>query len=107
MNIQETLKKIDDIVDTYYSGLWSNTTELRTMLRELSCLNHAITSINIEAYKNWNSIIYNRQNKESVASAKVRADEEVSELRLSRKVLESTKNILLAMQQELSIMKKD
>jgi hypothetical protein len=103
----ETLETISDIITRYRSGEWHTIDRLRKLLKELSICHYELTGINIEAYNDWTSIIYNRDKNDSVASAKVKADFEVPELRMTRKLLESVKNILMSMQQELSIIKND
>lgn len=105
--MQETLNKIELIISSYRSGEWNNIEKLRELLRELSICHYHLTSINIDAYNDWTAIIYNREKTTSVASAKVKADFEVPELRMTRKLLESVKNVLMSMQQELSIIKND
>ncbi len=103
--MQSTLTKITDIIETYESGTWVSVENLRVMLRELSTANYHITKHNIEAYQKWNGVVY--MCKKSVSYGKVLADEQVPELRMTRKILEATKQVILAMQQELSIIKND
>jgi len=105
--MEATLLKIDSIIEHYNSGAWVNVDNLRTLLRELSVCHYHLTSVNIEAYNNWNALIHNRKQGTSVASAKVIADAQVPELRMTRKILESVKNVVYSMQQELSIIKRD
>jgi hypothetical protein len=103
----ETLGKISDIIERYRSGEWHTVERLRNLLKELSICHYKLTEINIEAYNDWTAIIYNRDKNVSVASARVKADFECPELRMTRKLLESVKNILMSMQQELSIIKNN
>jgi len=105
--VDKTLDKIQQLIASYRSGEWHSTERLRELLRELSICHYGLTSVNIEAYNDWTAIIYNRDKGVSVASAKVKADFEVPELRMTRKLLESVKNVLMSMQQELSIIKND
>jgi len=105
--MDQTLNKISDIIERYRSGEWHSVERLRELLKELSVCHYELTSINIEAYNDWTAIIYNRDKNVSVASARVKADFECPELRMTRKLLESVKNILMSMQQELSIIKND
>jgi hypothetical protein len=107
MNLDETLVKLTSIIEEYKSGAWLDKDRLRELLRELSSYYYLVTKENIEAYEKWNYIIYTRPIGESVAAAKVRADEKCTELRMTRKILEASKQVLLSMQQELSILKKD
>lgn len=105
--MNETLNKASELIARYKSGEWLTVDKLRELLRELSICHYELTTINIDAYNDWTSIIYNREKNVSVASAKVKADFEVPELRMSRKILESIKNIIMSVQQELSIIKRD
>jgi hypothetical protein len=105
--MQEVLNKTSELIARYRSGEWLSVDKLRGLLRELSICHYEITSINIDAYNDWTSIIYNRDKSVSVASAKVKADFEVPELRMTRKLLETLKNVLMSIQQELSIIKNN
>ena len=105
--MQETLNKTTDLIACYRSGEWLTVDRLRELLRELSICHYDLTKVNIESYNDWTAIIYNRDTNVSVASARVKADFECPELRMTRKLLESVKNILMSMQQELSIIKND
>lgn len=105
--MQETLNKTSELIARYRSGEWLTVDKLRELLRELSICHYELTSVNIDAYNDWTAIIYNREKNVSVASAKVKADFECPELRMSRKLLESVKNVLMSIQQELSIIKRD
>jgi hypothetical protein len=66
-----------------------------------------LTKINVDAYIDWNTIIYNRKEKESVASATVRADFEIPQLRMTRKFLEGLDGVIWQIRSDISIMKKD
>jgi len=105
--MEQILNQISDIIERYRSGEWHSTDRLRELLKELSICHYELTTVNIEAYNDWTAIIYNRDKNSSVASAKVKADFECPELRMTRKLLESVKNTLMSMQQELSIIKND
>lgn len=107
MNLEKILKKTFDIIETYESGAWVSSDNLRVMLREISANYTYITKFNIEAYRDWNASIYNRENKTSVASAKIKADEEVPQLRETRKLLQAIDHVIWSMRSELSIIKKD
>ena len=73
---KQPIERIGDIVEAYESGMYQDIDGLRSMLRELSVLNYYLTVVNIDAYIEWNAIIWNRQ-EESVASARVRADHKI------------------------------
>ncbi len=107
MKLEEVLTNLNNTIDEYKSGAWLSKERLRELLREASTNYYLVTKENIEAYDNWNKLIYNRDRDESVSGAKVRADEKHPELRMTRKILEATKQVLLSMQQELSILKAE
>lgn len=103
--MEEILNRISAIITTYESGEYITTDNLRTMLRNLSINNYHLTKFNIEAYQKWNGIVY--KCKKSVSYGKTLADEQVPELRMTRKILEASKQVILSMQQELSIIKNE
>jgi hypothetical protein len=103
--MEEHLKKINDLVDTYESGAWVGVETLRTMLRELTAAYYHLTEHNIEYYQKHNTFLFNW--KGSVASGKIQADEEYPELRMLRKIMEATENVMWSMKSELSIIKKE
>ena len=103
--MDKILTKITNIIETYESGTWVSAENLRVMLRELSTNNYHLTKHNIEAYQKWNAIVY--KCKKSVSHGKTLGDEQVPELRMTRKILEASKQVVLAMQQELSIIKNE
>ena len=105
--MQETLDLTSELIAKYRSGEWLTVDKLRDLLRQLSICHYDLTKININAYNDWTAIIYNRNTNVSVASARVKADFEVPELRMTRKLLESVKNVIMSVQQELSIIKND
>lgn len=105
--MQETLNKTSELIARYRSGEWLTVDKLRELLRELSICHYELTSVNIDAYNDWTAIIYNRNKNVSVASAKVKADMLHPELRETRKIMESVKYVIMSIQQELSIAKKD
>lgn len=103
--MEKPLKKINDIIETYESGAWETSENLRIMLRELSTNYYYLTKYNIEAYRKYNNIQYNYSG--SVASSKIKADEEVPELRMLRKIMEATHNVMWSIKSELSIIKSE
>lgn len=107
MEAKEPLERIAEIIHDYESGTYNSMDGLRELLRELSVNYYYLTTINVEAYNRWNAILWNRDIGVSVASARVRADNDVPELRESRKIMEAVKNVILSMQQELSILKSE
>ena len=104
--IDKILEEIVEGVDFYQSGRWANKEKLIKVQRSISSNVFYLTQHNIEAYNKWNAIVYNR-NGGSVNAAQVKADNEVPELRMTRKILEATKNVQIAISNELSILKND
>lgn len=103
--MEGVLKKITDIIETYESGTWVTSENLRGMLRELSTNNYYLTKHNIEFFQKYNAIQY--KHKGSVASGKILAEEQVPELRMIRKIMEATDNVMRSITMELSIIKKE
>ena len=101
----EILFKINEIIDKYESGEWISADKLRVMQRELSCSIYRLTEFNIKAFNDWNAIVYNETTSNPKAVAK--ANFEVTELRMIRKILEACKGVSISMNSELSILKND
>ena len=99
------LTKITDIIETYESGAWVSAENLRIMLRELTANNYYLTKYNIEYFRKYNAIQY--KHKGSVSSGKILAEQEVPELRMIRKIMEATDNVIWSMRSELSIIKNE
>lgn len=97
--MDKTFKKIGDIIDTYESGIYVSTETLVEMQRELSCCHYHLTTLNIEAGQEYNKEMYNFNG--SVAAGKIYAENKVPMLRKTRKLLESIKQVLIAMGSEL------
>lgn len=106
MEAEEILNRISEIITEYESGSFQTAEALRELLRELSANYYYLTKINVDAYNKWNGVIYNRGD-ESVASAKVKADKQVPELRMTRKIMEATDHVIWSMRSELSILRKE
>ena len=103
--MQEILQKITNLIETYESGVWVSAENLRIMLRELTANNYYLTKHNIEYFQKYNAIQY--KHKGSVSSGKVLAEEQVPELRMIRKIMEATDNVIWSMRSELSIIKNE
>lgn len=103
--MEEILKKITDLVDTYESGAWQSSDNLRVMLRELTTNYYHLTKFNIEAHQDYNQVLFKHTG--SVASGKILAEEQVPQLRMLRKIMEATDNVIWSMRSELSIIKKE
>lgn len=107
MELERILKNTYAIIDSYESGDWHSSQNLRVLLRDLSVNYTWITRENIEAYREWNKSVYFREDKTSVAAAKIKADEDVPALRLTRKLLQAVDHVIWSMRAELSIIKKE
>ena len=103
--MNEILSKITDIIETYESGAWQSSDNLRAMLRELTSNYYYLTKYNIEAFQNHNAVQY--KHKGSVSSGLILANEQVPELRMLRKIMEATQHVIWSMRSELSIIKNE
>lgn len=103
--MDEVLEKISKIVEIYNTGEFISKERLIKMQRSLSSNIYFLTKYNIDAFNEWNSIVYNFDG--SNASAQVKANEEVPELRMTRKILEAAKGVSISINNELSIMKNE
>ena len=103
--MDEILDKITKIVQAYNSGEFITKEKLILMQRSLSSNIYFLTKYNIEAFEQWNSIVYNF--KGSNAAGQTEAHENTPELRMTRKILEASKSVSISINNEISIMKKD
>ena len=101
--MEKILNKISDIIEAYESGELIHLEELRAMLRELSSAYYFLTKHNIEAFQNHNAVQY--KHKGSVAAGLILANEQVPELRITRKILFASSKVIDAMRSEISILK--
>ena len=101
----EILSKITELITEYESGKWISADKLRVMQRQLSTSIYHLTKHNIEAFNQWNGIVY----KETTSNAKAvtKANYDVPELRMTRKILEAARGVSISMNSELSILKKE
>lgn len=99
------LIRITEIVESYEAGEWKSTDDLRMMQRELTANNYYLTKHNIDYFQKYNAIQY--KHKGSVSSGKILAEEQVPELRMIRKIMEATENVMWSMRSEISIIKKE
>lgn len=104
--MESILNNITECVQNYESGTFLTKEKLLTLNRRLSSNIYYLTKHNIEAFEKFNSIIYNNK-KDSNAKATVIAHQEVPELRMTRKILESCKNVSISINNELSIIKNE
>ena len=103
--MENILSKITFLIEKYESGEWQSVETLRLMLRELSSNYYFLTKHNIEYFNAHNAVQY--KHKGSVSAGLILANEQVPELRLTRKILYSTSKVLDSMRSELSIIKND
>lgn len=112
LNLKEVLDSIDYIVSDYQSGVYMSQEKLMNAQRELSANTYWLTSMYLDYKKEFYKIIYNRPKlengkKESVASAEARAENEVPEMYICKKILEACKNVSICIHNEIELMKKD
>jgi len=75
------------------------------MQRELSANYYYLTKYNIEYFQKYNAIQY--KHKGAVSAGKILAEEQCPELRMIRKIMEATDNVIWSMRSEISIIKKE
>lgn len=103
--MQEILDKITQVISTYNTSGYIPKEKLILMQRSLSSNIYFLTKYNIEAFDEWNSVVYNF--KGSNAAAQAEANNLVPELRMTRKILEAAKGVSISINNELSIMKNE
>tara|TARA_R110000868_G_scaffold149783_1_gene372577 strand:+ start:6403 stop:6717 length:315 start_codon:yes stop_codon:yes gene_type:complete len=103
--MEDVLKKITDIIDTYNSGTWVSLDDLRVMLRELRANIYYLTKYNIEYFEKHNAVQY--RHKGSVSAGVILANEQFPELRMTRKIIDSANNVAMAVTMEISIIKTE
>jgi len=103
--MDKVLEETSLIITMYESGAWVSSENLRAMLRELSSNYYHLTRFNIEYFQKYNAVQY--KHKGSVSSGKILAEEQVPELRLLRKIMEATDNVIWSIRSEISILKKE
>ena len=103
--MDQILNKISDLIETYESGAWQSSEDLRKMLRELTSNIYFLTKYNIEYHEKHNAVQY--KHKGSVASGLILANEQYPELRMLRKIMEAANNVSRSMTMELSIIKNE
>lgn len=104
--MDKSLEAIAKIIQDYEEGHYISLDGLRIILRELSVHNYHLSRYNVEYYQKYNAIIFNR-GADSVASAKVKADEEVPELRMLRKIMDAIAQVIWSVRSEISIIKNE
>lgn len=104
--MEETLKKIGEIIEEYESGAFKTLIKLLAMRRGLSCCHYRLTVERVK-YHNLFNVEANNHKGTSQAAKIAFAKREVPELYLCRHILTSVKLVLDSMQQEISVMNKD
>jgi len=99
------LSKISEIIIKYESGQYISLDNLRVMLRELSSNYYYLTKHNIEFFENHNAVQY--RHKGSVSAGLILANEQVPELRITRKILLATDRVLNSMRSEIAILRNE
>jgi len=103
--MEQTLENITALIDTYEGGSFQTAENLRELLRSLTTNLYHLTKHNIEYHEKHNAVQY--KHKGSVSSGLILANEQVPELRMTRKILEASNNVARSMTMELSILKKE
>ena len=103
--MESILSKISEIIDRYESGEYITLDNLRVMLRELSSNYYYLTKYNIEYFEQHNAVQY--KNKKSVAYGIILANEQVPEIRITRKILLATDRVLNSMRSEIAILRSE
>jgi hypothetical protein len=103
--MDEHLTTINYIIDEYESGTYLTTERLLELLRQLSGAMYHLTVINTNAGVKHNGIQYRFDG--SVAKGIVEAEQQVPELRMTRKILDTCNRVHSSMIMELSILKKE
>ena len=97
--MEEILTKISDLIDTFKSDEYISSERLIEMQRGLSYCHFKLTDVNVEAGKNYSKIMYEFDG--TAAKAKMEAEFKVPELRMTRKLLDTVKQNLISIGQEL------
>jgi len=103
--MEDILATITTIIQTYESGEWQSSDSLRIMLRKLSSNYYYLTKYNIEFHEKHNAVQY--KHKGSVSGGLILANEQIPELRMLRKIMDSTQHVIWSMRSELSIIKNE
>ena len=99
------LSKISNIIDKYESGTFISLDNLRVMLRELSSNYYYLTKHNIDYFEQHNAVQY--KHKGSVSAGLILANEQVPEIRITRKILLATDRVLNSMRSEIAILRNE
>jgi hypothetical protein len=103
--MNEVIQRIDSCVERYEGGEWQSVESLRDLLRDITTAYYHLTKYSIEAYRKHNGIMFLFDG--SAARGKIKADEDVPELRMIRKIMEAADQVIWSIRSELSIIKKE
>lgn len=103
--MKEILDKISEIIIKYDGGEWQSVDNLRLLLRELSANYYYLTKYNIEAFQRHNAIQY--MHKGAVGRGLILANEQVPELRKTRKLLMAADRVINSIRSEISTINKE
>jgi len=103
--MDKVLERIDSVIERYESGEWVSVDDLRFILRDITSANYHLTKFSIEYYRHHNAFMFNYSG--SAAKGKIEADEKYPELRMIRKIMEATDNVIWSIRSELSIIKNE
>ncbi len=92
--MDKILQKITDIISEFKSDKYISDEKLIEMQRGLSYCHFKLTEINVSDGKKYSKIMYEFEG--SAAAAKIKAEYEVPELRMTRKLLDTVKQNLIA-----------
>jgi len=97
--MKEIGEKLSTIIDTFKSDEYISAERLMIMQRGLSYCHFKLTEVNVKAGEDYAKIMYEFEG--SAAKAKIKAEHEVPSLRITRKLLETIKQNLIAIGREL------
>ena len=103
--LERILSELIGCVQEYEGGSGVTKQQLVELQRSLSTNTYYLTQHNIKAFERWNNLKYNFTG--SNAAAETFANEQVPELRKTRKILEAVKNVQIAISNEIGIIKNE
>ena len=103
--MDEIWNKITGIISEFKSDKFITEEKLIQMQRGLSYCHFKLTEININDGKIYSKIMY--EFKGSAAAAKIKAEFEVPELRMTRKILFATSKVIDAVRSEIAILRTE
>lgn len=104
MNLKETLDEYNSLIDTYKSLDWDSATEISSLLKDLSCVLAYLEGFRTEYYHKWIAI---SSQENTVSAGERKADIEVPELYMLRRIMTAGYKVLDAMRSNISYAKKE